>query len=465
MTDLKNINLKKLLDNAQIGVVIHLRDTSVVYANPASLQLLNLTYEQIIGKDAMDPQWHFVDEESQILPTEDYPVSRVVHNNEIISQKVMGVICQQNKAIKWFSVDAYLEGVGKTGFVVVTFTDITYKRNQFSFKDVVGNAQDIVIITEADELNAPLGPKIIYVNKAFETLTGYSEAEILGETPRVLQGNFTDKNSLKRISKALRAQEPVRETILNYGKNGRPYWLDVNIIPLKNKLGRVTHFAAIERDVTEQKFHAEQLEKSNKDLRALKTNLQKMVEQQTSELKNTNYKLQRLAYYDFLTGLPNRRSFMDNALKQLSAATRKSNMLLMGVVDLDDFKFINDQYGHDVGDIIIKLTADSIKTVFRQEDCFGRLGGEEFSFILQVEQQQDADKICQRLLASIAAQKHPMSDQVEVSVTASIGITVLRPTKNTTVSDLYSQADQALYLAKANSKNCYKQHTKFDPTS
>ena len=458
MTDLSDINLKKLLDNAKIGVVIHNIDTSVVYANPAALQLLNLTYEQIIGKDAMDPQWHFVDEYGQVLPTESYPVSRVVHVHETLNQEILGVVFHHDKDIKWFLVDAYIEGFGKSGFVVVTFTDITDKKTQFSFQDVVENAQDIIIITEADVLTSPIGPKIVYVNKAFETLTGYTESEVIGDTPRILQGNFTDADSLKRISKALQAKQPVRETLLNYGKNGRPYWLDINIIPLKNRLGKVTHFAAIERDVTEQKFHAEQLEKSNKDLKMLKDNLLKLVEQQTAELKNTNFKLQRLAYYDFLTGLPNRRSFMDNMQKQLSAAKRNGDLLLMGVIDLDNFKAINDQFGHEVGDNIIKLAAQSIIAAFRQEDCFGRLGGEEFSFSLKIEQASDAEQICQRLLDSIAAQKHQISEHDSVSVTASIGITILKPNQNTTVSDLYSQADQALYAAKAQQKNCFKQY-------
>jgi diguanylate cyclase (GGDEF)-like protein/PAS domain S-box-containing protein len=458
MTDLGNINLKKLLDNAKIGVVIHNTDTSVVYANPAALQLLNLSYEQIIGKDAMDPQWHFIDEHGRILPTEDYPISRVLQRKEVLNQEVLGVVFQEDKDINWFLVDAYLEGFGKNGFVVVTFTDITDKKTQFSFRDVVENAQDIIIITEVSPLTSPLGPKIVYVNKAFETLTGYSETEVIGETPRILQGNFTDADSLKRISMALKAQLPVRETLLNYGKNGRPYWLDINIIPLKNKLGKVTHFAAIERDVTEQKFHAEQLEKSNKDLKILKDNLLTMVEKQTAELKNTNFKLQRLAYYDFLTGLPNRRSFMDNVQKQLSLAKRNGSLLMMGVIDLDDFKAINDQFGHDIGDHVIKLAAESIRSVFRLEDCFGRLGGEEFSFSLVVENTSNAELVCQRLLNSIAAQKHPISEQEFASVTASIGITVLKPSKNTTVSDLYSQADQALYDAKAQHKNCFRQY-------
>jgi len=458
MADLRDINLKKLLDNAKIGVVIHNTDTSVVYANPAALQLLNLSYEQIIGKDAMDPQWHFIDEHGRILPTEDYPISRVLHGKEVLNQEVLGVVFQEDKDVNWFLVDAYLEGFGKSGFVVVTFTDITDKKTLFSFQDVVENAQDIIIITEASPLSSPLGPKIVYVNKAFETLTGYTETEVIGETPRILQGNFTDTDSLQRISEALKAQQPVRETILNYGKNGRPYWLDVNIIPLKNKLGKVTHFAAIERDVTEQKFHAEQLEKSNKDLKILKDNLLTMVEKQTAELKNTNFKLQRLAYYDFLTGLPNRRSFMDNVQKQLSMAKRNGSLLLMGVIDLDDFKAINDQFGHDIGDHVIKLAADGIRSVFRLEDCFGRLGGEEFAFSLIIEKTNDAEQVCQRLLSSIAAQKHPISEQDFASVTASIGITVLKPEESTTVSDLYNQADQALYKAKGEHKNCFRQY-------
>ena len=115
---------------------------------------------------------------------------------------------------------------------------------------------DIVIITEADKLEEP-GPRIIYVNAAFEKKTGYLRHEVIGKTPRLLQGKATDKNELARIRKALIARTPVRSVLVNYDCNQVPFWLELEISPLIDDEGNCTHFVAIERDVTERKREEE----------------------------------------------------------------------------------------------------------------------------------------------------------------------------------------------------------------
>lgn len=129
---------------------------------------------------------------------------------------------------------------------------------EFLIEDVVRFANDIVIVTEAQPLDEP-GPKIVYVNEAFTQLTGYKLDEVLGKTPRILQGPESDPETKADIRAALEKKEPIRTSIVNYSKSGTKYWLDINIIPLKNKKGEVTHFAAIERDLTEIKEKNKQL--------------------------------------------------------------------------------------------------------------------------------------------------------------------------------------------------------------
>jgi PAS domain S-box-containing protein len=122
----------------------------------------------------------------------------------------------------------------------------------------VSNLNDIVLITEAEPLDEP-GPRIVFVNKAFERLTGYTSAETLGRSPRFLQGENTDRRALKEIRDALEQQQPIRRQILNCGKDGGEHWLDMDIVPIFNAAGKCTHFAAIERDITAEKKTEEEL--------------------------------------------------------------------------------------------------------------------------------------------------------------------------------------------------------------
>ena len=118
--------------------------------------------------------------------------------------------------------------------------------SQFSFSDIVKFSNDIVIVTTVED------PKIVYVNKAFETLTGYCSEEVMGLSPSILQGPDTSEETKKKIKQALLNKEAVQAEILNYSKVGEEYWLDLQIFPLKDEDGNVTHFAAIERDITQR---------------------------------------------------------------------------------------------------------------------------------------------------------------------------------------------------------------------
>jgi diguanylate cyclase (GGDEF)-like protein/PAS domain S-box-containing protein len=116
----------------------------------------------------------------------------------------------------------------------------------------VARLNDIVLITEAEPCNEP-GPRIVFVNDAFERLTGYRREEVLGKSPRFLQGPLTDRNELDRIRTALETHKPVRSELINYTKAGDPIWLDLDIVPVADAAGHYTHFVAVQRDITEQK--------------------------------------------------------------------------------------------------------------------------------------------------------------------------------------------------------------------
>ncbi len=122
----------------------------------------------------------------------------------------------------------------------------------------VSNLNDIVLIMEADPIDEP-GPRIVFVNDAFERITGYTSKEALGRSPRFLHGEKTDRGILAEIHQAMAQRQPIRRQIIHYAKDGTERWFDIDIIPIFDAAGKCTHFATIKRDITEGKKSEEQL--------------------------------------------------------------------------------------------------------------------------------------------------------------------------------------------------------------
>ncbi len=457
MSNIDELNLKVLLENAHIGVVIHRWDTSIVYANPEALKLLRLTYEQIIGKDAFDPQWKFIDDAGKPIPSEEYPVNKVINSQQRLNNEVVGVIDSLEPDIRWLMVNAYHEGEAgnDNSFIVVTFNDISDSKTLFSFNDIVENTQDMVIVTEAADITYPTGPKIVYVNRAFEVITGYKKEDVIGETPRILQGSLTDVDARKRIHRALKDNRAITETLLNYDINGRPYWIEMNIVPLKNKYDEITHFAAIERDVSERKFQHEQLQNKNRDLKYLKASLENMVNDRTEQLEAAKAKLEKIAYFDPLTNIPNRRFFIDQVKRQVKSCNRRNAMIGFGLIDIDDFKIINDQYGHDAGDKVLKKLSDLLKKLFRADDAFCRYGGEEFAFAVSIEKLEDLELLATRIQNNIHSLRVELEQNEVIAITVSIGIKRCECNEYVDFENEIKLADRALYQSKESGKNCF----------
>lgn len=163
---------------------------------------------------------------------------------------------------RWYDVNMYPIPEG----LAVYFRDVTQEREKVERLRLADAAlsrlNDIVLITDADHLDAPDGPRIVYANDAFERLTGYEKQAVMGLTPRILQGPDTDRQELDRIRIALEQREPVRSEVLNYAKDGGTYWLELDVTPLFDDDGRCTHFVAVERDITERKKQQDALRTS-----------------------------------------------------------------------------------------------------------------------------------------------------------------------------------------------------------
>jgi PAS domain S-box-containing protein len=132
-------------------------------------------------------------------------------------------------------------------------------------QSVIENANDMVVITDSYPLNSPDGPKIRYVNSAFEKVTGYTKEEVIGETPRILQGDKTSREQLNELRQSLAKNEQAHAEILNYTKSGREYYNDIRIVPITNEKGEVEYFTSIQRDTTSRKKMEDELKRANKE--------------------------------------------------------------------------------------------------------------------------------------------------------------------------------------------------------
>lgn len=170
--------------------------------------------------------------------------------------------------------------LGIEGIIQDITTRKTQEEQKFLLESVITHAKDAVVITEAENTRPP-GPAILYVNRAFTELTGYEPREVLGRSPRFLQGPDTSRLELDRLNRAMELQEPCRIEVINYHKNGTPYMVEMSVVPVKDSRGFCTHFISIERDVTERK-EQELL------LIELTQNLEKKVALRTEELESAH---------------------------------------------------------------------------------------------------------------------------------------------------------------------------------
>lgn len=214
---------------------------------------------------------------------------------------------------------------------------------------LLDRTNDVIVITD-NNLEGPSGPAIQYVNKAFENLTGYTAEEVLGQTPRMLQGPKTDKAVLKKIKEALTAGKSIEVELLNYGKNNQEYWLEFSVTPLYDDNNKLVYFAAIERDIT----HHKQL----------------------------THALSEMAHKDSLTEVLNRYSFYKISREMLTKYHKDHVKFALMVLDIDDFKKINDEFGHLEGDTHIRLLPKFCQEVFRKDDAICRFGGDEFIVLI-----------------------------------------------------------------------------------
>lgn len=189
------------------------------------------------------------------------------------------------------------------------------------------------------------------------------------------------------------------------------------------------------------------------DLRRLNDSLEEQVKERTIKLTEAKTQAEILAKIDPLSCLNNRRAFFEQADKIEALAKRYKHQYTVIMIDLDNFKMVNDNYGHATGDEVIELLGKKIIEVIRSTDIAGRIGGEEFAIILPETKSDKALELAERLRSEISALKINTSSRDFLTFTASIGVAELS-TNDTNFSDTLQRADKALYQAKRQGRNC-----------
>ncbi len=278
-----------------------------------------------------------------------------------------------------------------------------------------------VAIADANRPDAP----IVYVNPAFRRMSGYSEEEVLGRNCRFLQGSETDPAAVERIRQQLSRGEDVHVTLLNYRKDGTPFWNDLYIAPVRDAQERITHYVGMQNDVSEQKTYESQLAHH--------------------------------ASHDALTGLANRSLFEDRLEHDAALTVRRPERLAVLFVDLDDFKPINDTLGHAVGDAVLCEVARRLEASVRPGDTLARMGGDEFVLLMtDVTREEQVLALVERLMVEVS--RPYLIEGHELYLTCSVGIALSDPTM-AEPRELIQQADMAMYKAKQQGRNAYHWYT------
>lgn len=393
-----NTNLELILSAITDGILVVDQSGFVVFANESAERIFERG--DLIGKDLAVP----------INPNE------TVQEINLIRRSGIGWAEFRSAPIIWEGLPAYVIGV----------RDVTQRKRdeqELSIAAIAFESQTGMVVTDPNAI-------ILRVNRAFTTLTGYSAEEALGQTPHLLSSGRHDKAFYQAMWAAVKETGYWQGEIWNRRKNGKIYaeWLTISAVT--DSSGNVTHYVGTFSDITQ-----------NKEAEA---------------------EIHRLAYFDHLTQLPNRRLLQDRLGQSVASAARTGLIGAVLFLDLDNFKSLNDTKGHDAGDELLVEVAQRLRSVVREGDTLARLGGDEFVVILEDLGTESeivalmAKQIAQKIL-DVLNQPYKFHG-FEFHSTASIGISLYRERES--VEDLLKHADLAMYQAKSDGRNTLRF---FDP--
>ncbi|MEK7810558.1 MAG: EAL domain-containing protein [Pseudomonadota bacterium] len=388
-----------MLSTITDGIVVVDQLGKVLYANDSAERLFERG--DLLGKDLA-------------IPLNSSAASQDIN---LIRTGSIGWAELRSAQITWQNQPAY----------VIAIRDVTERKNaeeELRIAAIAFETQEGMIVTDAQAV-------ILRVNRAFTRLTGYSAEDAVGHTPHLLSSGRHDKAFYQHMWDIVTQEGYWQGEIWNRRKNGKIFaeWLTISAVTEPN--GGVTQYVGCFSDITQNQEAAAEIH--------------------------------RLAYYDALTNLPNRRLLQDRLGQALLAATRNGRYGAILFIDLDNFKMINDTRGHFAGDQLLVEVASRLRATLREGDTLGRLGGDEFVVLLEnldaeaEESAAQAKQVAEKILGSIG-QPYP-SNGLDLHSSASIGIGLF--CRNESVDELLGQADLAMYQAKKAGRNALRF---FDPT-
>ncbi|WEF33815.1 putative bifunctional diguanylate cyclase/phosphodiesterase [Pseudoduganella chitinolytica] len=428
--------LEALHDHLPAGVVVHAADGRIVSANRLAQELLGRSEAQLLGLEPSEDEWLFLREDGSVMPADEFPANRVLRTGEKLSGLVAGIIGPAGPC--WLLCNAYPEFdiLDNVRQVVVCFTDCTaLKQAQQSLQ----KSEERLRLVLKGSTDAPwdwdLVSGEVYYSERWWNMLGYRSGEELADPGAWRRMLHPDDDPM--ITAYL-------EELLPSGRDGyslefRLRHRDGHYVPvlsrgyvLRDATGRPVRISGVNTDLTER--------------------------------KRTERRIYELAYFDQLTGLPNRRFLLEELEHVLARGGRSGQYSALLYLDLDNFKLLNDTMGHDMGDMLLRQVAQRLRATVRHSDELARLGGDEFVVVLEglgtsaVAAAAEADRVVGKILAALG-QPYQLGSLLFRS-TASIGIALFAG-HDANIETLLKQADLAMYRAKADGRGVARF---FDPS-
>ena len=416
---------QRFIEHLPAGVVIHDRDGAVVNANALAASLLGMSMEALCSASAHDDVWNFCRNDGSVMPSDEFPALRSLRLRADLRDIVVGVRGPTNGGTTWLLCNTLIveDGAGEPDKVVVSFTDCTELKNA---RDALRISEERLHLILQGTNDAPwdwnLLSNDIYYSDKWWAMIGREPGELPADPE--LWFRLIHPDDQLRINEAFK---PVLDAGSTYEVEFRLQHKEGHYVPVLSR-------GFVLRDADGK---AVRVSGTNTDL---------------SERKKAEHSIHQLAYFDQLTGLPNRRHLLEHIHKVVHRATRTGQLGAVLFIDLDNFKDLNDTLGHDIGDLMLRQFADRLRHVLRESDHLARLGGDEFVVVVEdlgmapARAAEEAEAIADKLL--VASSRKFFLPAMDYTITPSIGIAMFDHLSDS-VDAILKQADLAMYGAKA----------------